>query len=381
MSAMTNADMDDSTNDVDKLPDGQACELEDTKPRVVGVKPVVSQEVTASKPGSPAGDVAGMAGIEKPPAKANSRGWRFKWLVLLFGLLALGAVAVVSAAGGYLSGIGLRRAAAVTQVAGVAQEQYDMALQDIQQGDFYTARQRLEYVISLQPNFPSAVGKLSEVLLALNTTATPTLVPTPTLTPTPDLRSVLELFDQAGQFLANNEWDKAITALLTLRQDDPTFRTVDVDDMLFMALRNRGREKITKADLEGGIYDLTIAKKFGPLDTEVEGLLTWATLYITGASFWGLDWAQVVSYFSQVAPNYPSLMDKSGMTAAERYRLGLFEYGNWLAATGKACKAIEQYRLSLSLGYDAKVEQAGIAASKACEGAKPKPTETPVGQP
>ncbi len=101
-------------------------------------------------------------------------------------------------------------------------------------------------------------------------------------------------------------------------------------------------------------------------------------MYITGASFWDLDWAQVVQYFSQVAPSMPSLMDSSGMTATERYWRGLFEYGNTFASRGQACKALDLYQQSLQAGGNSEVEAAMQNASQACGGGgSGEATETP----
>jgi hypothetical protein len=137
--------------------------------------------------------------------------------------------------------------------------------------------------------------------------------------------------------------------------------------MLFVALRNRGRDKILlEQDLEGGIYDLTLAKRFGILDSEADGLLTWTQLYITGASFWEIDWGQAAYYFGQVAPQLPNLMDKSGYTAGERYRLALIEYAYDLADQKKYCQAYEQLQIALSLGADAQVEQDMNRAAELC---------------
>jgi tetratricopeptide (TPR) repeat protein len=283
--------------------------------------------------------------------------------------MALLLIAALSAFGGYNSGVKLRQEAELTEVARIAQEQFTLGLQEMQQGQYYRARQRFEYVIQLDPNYPGVTEKLADVLLELNTTATPTLVPTPTLTPTPDLRGEQELYDQGKQYLASGDWDSAIDALLSLRKRSPGFQTVEVDGMIFIALRNRGKDKITKdADLEGGIYDLTLAERFGPLDSEAQAFLTWTTMYITGASFWDIDWEQAVYYFEQVAPQMPSLTDGSGYSATERLRIALYEHGNALARDGKACKAMAQYTRSLEIGYNAQVEAALNAAAKACQG-------------
>jgi len=304
--------------------------------------------------------------VSKPTTHNKNAKKRFPWLISgIIGIIALLLIAAISAFAGYGSGISLRRNAERTQVAHVADEQFQLGVKEMAEGQYFRARQRFEYVIQLNPNYPGVTEKLADVLLELNTTATPTLVPTPTLTPTPDLRDIQELYDQSKQLIANGDWSNAIDALLMLRKSDPEFQAIEVDGMLFLALRNRGKEKIVnEADLEGGIYDLTLASRFGPMDTEAQGLLNWSTMYITGASFWDIDWEQVLYYFEQVAPQMPHLSDGSGWTASERYRIALFEYGNILARQGKYCKAAKYYQQSLSYSPDPQVEEALNVAVK-----------------
>ena len=191
----------------------------------------------------------------------------------ILGLAVLVAILILSGFGGYAAGIGERKNAEKTQVSQVLQEQYQLALQDIQDGQYNRARQRFEYMIELDPNYPGVTDKLAEVLLEISTTATPTMLPQPTISPTSDGRDNQQQFDQAQQDLAASDWTQALDDLLRLRKADPAFRTVEIDGMIFLALRNSGRDKILKqADLEGGIYDLTLAEKFGPLDLEAAGI-------------------------------------------------------------------------------------------------------------
>ncbi len=319
----------------------------------------------------PAEDREVSLGVERRPLP--------RWMVIVIGVTLLGMIAALSALLGYRRGIVIRQSAESTQVALAAAEQYELGLQDMQNGDYVLARQRFEYVIRIDPSYPGVVEQLAKVLKELNTTATPTLIPTPTLSPTPDLRGVQELFDQAQQHLLNSEWSQAIETLLTLRKNDPTYRTVDVDGMLFLALRQRGEDKILlEADLEGGMYDLTLAERFGILDEDAKGLMTWTSLYITGASFWGLDWEQAVYYFSQVAPQMPGLRDGSGLTARERYRLALIEYGKWLASLNRWCPAAQQLELALSMSYDPEVDQMFQTAANNCAKGEKKSEKTPT---
>jgi len=346
-------------------------EPETTQP--VFVKAVDTQAQPPEPPAPPRRSVAKKGGRKGLP-------WFF---FPILGMALLIGILLLSGVGGYAAGIGERKNAEKTQVSQALQEQYQLALQDMQDGHYFRARQRFEYIIQLNPNYPGVTDKLAEVLLEISTTATPTLLPQATASPTSDGRNNQQQFDQAQQDLAASDWGKALDDLLTLRKTDPAFRTVEIDGMLFFALRNSGRDKILKeSDLEGGIYDLTLAEKFGPLDSEAQGLLSWSSLYITGASFWDIDWEQVVNYFSQVAPQLPNLRDGSGMTANERLRLSLFEYGNTLANNGQYCKAVKAYQDSLAIAPDAKVQAAGELAAKGCsQGDQPVSTPKPGKKP
>jgi hypothetical protein len=305
---------------------------------------------------------------DTPPALPKPR--RSSWLKwTLLGLVGLLLVAAISGYSGYQSGIDLRKQAEASQINSGLSEQLQLAEQDIGNKNYDLARQRLEYIISNQPGYPGAQEKLAEVLTQLNTTATPTPQPTPTLMPTPDNRSQQDLFTQAQQSLQNSDWTNTIDTLLALRKADPSFQVVTVDDMLYIALRNRGVDKILKnGDLEGGIYDLTLAEQFGPLDAEANSYRTWARVYILGASFWQIDWSQAIYYFAQVAPAMPGMRDGSGMTSAERYRQALIGYGDQLAGEGKWCKAVDQYNAALSIGSDSSMESKLNEASSKCGG-------------
>lgn len=300
----------------------------------------------------------------------------FRWLLwALVGVVLLATIAGTSAYGGYLSALEMRRSNQATQVFSEAQQQFDLGMQDLLAKRYDLARQRFEYVIQLNPNFPGVTEALAQVLLALNTTATPTIAPTPTLTPTPDMRGQEDLYLQARQHLLNRNWTAAIDTLLTLRKRFPDYLTVEVDGLLFVALRNRGVEKISlQAELEGGTYDLSLAEGFGPLDVEARNWRDWATLYVRGASFWDVDWQQAVFYFSQLAQIAPNLTDATGLTAIERYRQALIKYGDWLALQERWCEALEQYELGLGFRSDPAVQPTAAFVYDRCYAPPPENT-------
>jgi len=259
-------------------------------------------------------------------------------------------------------------------------EQFDLALQDINENRYEVARQRLEYVIAQDPSYPGVTEKMAEVMSILYATATPTApAPTETATPTRDLRPVEDLFKQAQSLVAAQKWTEAIDTLLALRKADPAYQTARIDGMLFISLRQRGVDKIWKdGDLEGGIYDLALAARFGPLDVQANSSRELARLYVIGSSFWEVLPDQAITYFSQVAAAAPGLRDISGWTASARYREVLIQYGDQLATKKDWCNAQQQYELALSMGADATLQ--GKAGNAAIQCSPPTATPTATGE-
>lgn len=274
-------------------------------------------------------------------------------MVFLIGLLILLASLALGGFTGYGYGIKIRIDAEQTSVSKTVAEQYTFAEQDFAAGRYDIARQRLESILESVPNYPGATELLTKLIVQMAITPSPTPTPIPTITPTPDLRSQEAIFAQAQEYLRNSDWTNLMSSLDSLRKADPTYKAAQVDGMYYSALRNRGMDQIigqrayaTTTNLEGGIYDLTLAERFGPLDGTADGMRTWARLYIIGASFWELDWLQARDYFSQVAQFAPNLRDASNFTATERYYESLLNYGDLLATAARLndrCQALDQW--------------------------------------
>jgi tetratricopeptide (TPR) repeat protein len=270
---------------------------------------------------------------------------RRRWTILfsVLGLIAILAIAVLA---GYSSGIGVRQKNQSTVIMQQLGEQYQNALIDIQFSRYEIARQRLEWIIANDPAFPGAQEKLTEVLV-LSNQPTPTL--TPSLTPTPDFTGAQDAFARAQQFVAAQDWPGAIQALDQMRKYDPNYQTSLVDGMYYFALRNYGYDLITKqGNLEGGIYQLTLAERFGPLDRDSNGLREGARYYLIGASFWELNWQEAVAYFDQVYRGWGGLWDGT-MTSSERFWMASMRYGDELFAQGQYCDALAQYENAQAL--------------------------------
>jgi len=316
----------------------------------------------------------------KPGQKAR----RWPWIVA--GIFLVILTTVFGGFIGYNIAYQSRLRQQANQVALAATTQYQLGLVDLQSGRYEIARQRFESVIRLDPNFPGAKDKLAETMLAMVKVATPTpedtLTPTVYFTATPDTRSQAEVFDHAQALMKAQDWGNLILTLDILRKMDRNYRPLDVDGMYYMALRFRGVNKIIQqGNLEGGIYDLTLAETFGPLDHDAESYRNWARFYLTGASFWQIDWPKVLEYFGQIYPSLPNLRDGSGYTAIERYRLAAKFYGDELILKEDYCGARDQYRISLSISQDKQLAPTATAAQLKCAPPTPKPTKTPIIEP
>lgn len=356
-------------------------ELHDTQPSSLGE----TQPSSAKRDTQP-----------RPAGKRFPRGMAALAIVLLL---------VVGALAGYGSGMGQRYDAEKTQLTGQLQEQFDLGVQKMNAGQYDLARQHFEFVIQNAPTFPGVMEAYTDLLLRMQISPTPTITLTPTVSPTPDLRSAEAIYANIRAALIARDWDNALANLDSLRKTAPAYRTAEVDSLYYLTLRMRGVYKIVLTDgrscqeinLEGGIYDLTSAERFGTLDSVAQSLRTYARLYLIGASYWDQDWVKAQDFFAQVMAGYPSMMDSSCMTATERWRFATIKYAQQLLAAGDSCGAEEQFNLAFTITSLKNEEFFPVATEAAvqCDGGgggdeddqpppegtpteTPSPTETPT---
>ncbi len=307
-------------------------------------------------------------------------------LMVEFEIIVLLSAAMLGGALGYRDGTQLldqlRQAITSTIDRQYLDEQLQQGIRDFTAGQVDLARQRFEFILAQAPGeYPEAQDYLDQSILILNATATftplpptATNTPTQTLTPTYDPSGEESILRRAAALMAAEDWSGTIDALLALRNLNLQYKVTQVDDMLFAALRNRGEDKILiQGDLEGGIYDLTLAEAFGPLDYRGKVYRDWARLYLTALGFWQAYPEQAVYYFGQIANIAPGLKDGGGWSARERYRAALIHYGDTLAKEGEWCLAYEQYNLALAQRHDPALVDQVTAAELICY----PPTATP----
>jgi len=306
-------------------------EIENTQPSIKATQPTKTQN-----PAPPPEPVETTQEITpKPRRKLAGRIGRFFLNILIF-LLIIG----LGIFGGYQSGIGIRERAQEQLVSQQLSDQFSRALVDIQFGNYGAAEQRLEYILGIDPSFPGAMEKLTEVMV-LSTLPTATAVVSPTPELIVDDTNYEGLLAQARQLVAAQQWQNALTVLDTLRAKDAAFHAVEVDGLYYFALRNLGVDMIQAGNLEGGIYELSLAERFAPLDNVAHILRDNARFYITAASFWELNWQLASEYFAQL--NGSGIWDGT-MTASERYRIATISYADELFANEQFCDAYVQYQ-------------------------------------
>lgn len=331
--------------------------LSDTQPR--RISPPKGKQKSASQAKKPLKDLL----------TPRNLGWLVFAIFLITGSVLLGGWL------GYASGQQARQSQQSEQALQSLDSQFQLGVQDLEAGRYEIARQRFEFIVSQNPNYPGITEKLVAVMEVLYATGTPAPVATITPIPTQDLRPIQELYEQALSLAAGSQWTALIDTLSALRKGDLTYQAAKVDGLLYIALRSRGIEKIlNEGNLGGGSYDLALAERFGPLDVDATTAREWARLYMIGLSFWEVYPEQSVFYLSQVAAAAPYLRDSSGWTAMERYYQALIQYGDALAEKEAWCDASSQYELAMSIRAETALQEKLENAVLQCQGA----TETPL---
>ena len=152
---------------------------------------------------------------------------------------------------------------------------------------------------------------------------------------------------------------------------DPTYESLAVRNMLFQSLRNRGIAYINAGKLELGLADLDQAARIGTLDEEARQYEQWATIYIAGVSYWGLNWPRTIETFQLLYTIAPYFRDT--ITRLRDAHLG---YARQLEAGGDPCSAAKEYAAALELDFDQLTEDRRAAADIACQFGTPTPDGT-----
>lgn len=261
------------------------------------------------------------------------------------------------------------------QLAQALSEQFELGLEDLEAGRYAVARQRFEAVIQYNPEYPGAEDGLVQALIHLDV---PTLTPTPAASPTPDPSPPEQLFADAKTAINAGDWNTVVNKLIALRGKDPEYQKIKVDGYLYIALRNIGMDLIAQGEMEEGLYNLSLAEQFGPLDRDALFRRTLAQQYLLANSFIGLNWARAAELFAGLC--------EQGATSdsCPKYADAAWKYGDQLWDAGDPCAADSYYQDSLDAYTYPELEPTADKAHDVCETATappPEPTATPTPSP
>jgi hypothetical protein len=204
----------------------------------------------------------------------SRRSLRGIWVI--WGILLASLIIGVSIMLGVRSGLNIRMQTDQQQRLTAAAEHFNYGVQALTQGDLAAAKTQFLYVNELVPNFPGLVEKLTEVELQMALALTPIATPTPEPVAIPTGGSTDEYFNLAQQAIQNQDWASALKLLETIRNIDLNYKQTQMDDLYYLVLRNLGVAQIKANDLETGIFNLTLAAKFAPLDVDAARYLSYA---------------------------------------------------------------------------------------------------------
>ncbi len=296
----------------------------------------------------------------------------------------LGTSLTLAALIGYQAGITERERTAATAQFLELSHQYQLGIEDMAAGRPGLAIERFEFILSIDPDFPQVAQRLAEARAAQPTTSGATAQPQTTTLPSPTPiitvgpETARTLFNEAQAAFDAEEWDTALQKLGALRVIDPTYEPAAVRDLLFKSLQSRGIAYINGDKLELGLADLDQASTLGTLDEEAQQYQQWATIYIAGISYWGLNWGRTVETFELLYTIAPYFRDT--ITRLYDAHLG---YAQYLDSGGAPCDAVIEYQAALDMEFDQAIEDKRAAADLACQfgTATPDGTLTPFPTP
>ena len=318
---------------------------------------------------------------EPQPEKKKRRG-----LWVLIGIVGMLLIGAIGSGAGYLMAVELRKNAELNQRLTLSATQFELALNDEKNGNINAARQRLEYILQIYPEYPGLDEKLKDIMLAIalnqgdTQLSTPvpgqTLEPVSTPLPTTNSKNLSVLFNQAKAQLAASDWPGLLATVLSLRDIDPTYESVKVDGMYYYALRYNGISKIEQGSLEVGVYYFSLSEEMAPIDRDAESYRVWARMYNNAASNWNINMLAAATQFSDLFALVPNLIDASGITVRSRYAGALEGYGDFLQQTFAWCEAVVQYEASMGIVSTNRMSEKLTLARELC--ANPPATPTPT---
>ena len=173
--------------------------------------------------------------------------------------------------------------------------------------------------------------------------------------------------------IESKRWEDAIRELVAFQIDYPNYERFRTNSMLFDAYIGAGFYFTNGNRISLGINYFEQAEKLGTLPENALGQLYYSRTYLTGVSYFGINWATAVNTLGEVCSIVPNFHDACELLVEAR-----IGYGDQLSATGDNCGAMFQYAQALRTFNDSELRQKWNTVKFNCENPTPTPWGTPA---
>jgi tetratricopeptide (TPR) repeat protein len=297
--------------------------------------------------------------------------------LIAIGLCVLAAALGVAAAGGAVAGQNEREIHATQTTSADIGLQFELGVTDLAEGRYELAVQRFSWVVERQPGYPGAAERLAEARQKLAEASADSVEVEATPVPTSAAGGDLDkLYDEAVTYFEDGQWEAAIDRLQDIQNQAPTFKEIDVKEMLHEALKNQGLAELRAGRFEEGVFLLEQAMEIKPLDDQSEGEYLLASFYVAGLRYWDINWPVVIQNYQEIYDVMPTYYD-----VADRLWDAHVLYGDQLIALSDPCAAAEQYLAALGMVWDVEVGEKYDETNDACLNPTPIPPDALDGTP
>ncbi len=287
-------------------------------------------------------------------------------IALSIGLLLLVMAGVLGARQGFRD----RQSAKATKVA----IHYHRGEEYLAHGNTDMARAEFTLVLKLDPGNRAAMAYLNRLDAA---TPAPTLTSSKAATVTVSTRAhaAMQTFQEAMKSFESGNWEKAISGLETVQSLDPEYRPKDVEETLFKAYVNLGRDLIKGGRIEEGLRALQAAQKLHPDDPALQKETEKARTYQNGITYWWADWDKAIEILTRLYQEDPSYLD-----VREKLAEAYAERGEYRAKKGNPCQGAEDLKEALKINSTTEWQKAYYKVDYACKHPTPTVAITPSPQ-
>ena len=222
------------------------------------------------------------------------------------------------------------------------------------------AIQRLEFILTAEPNFPSAAQRYNDLQATTRANRHADSAPDPDSSCHRARRA--QSFSRSANGDQRQRLGHGDSKINALRFGAPSYEPLRVNNLLYTALRNRGVNTIQTGSFELGLTDLDEASKIGSLDTEALQYQQWATIYINGVSYWGLNWQRTTRDFDLLYKLAPNFRDTK-----TRARDAHLTYASILIGKNDSCNAVLEYAAAFAVENNQVTDDRRKAAEETCK--------------